>query len=266
LRDHQDVAPSNRIAIPNDKGEAIFKQNTQLTPRAEWILGLAVLVRRTNRPKIGVIPVPLHGVATDGSTRQYWVADTLEKVLKEPHFSVTVPPEAFSRVILNLMDQEDIEHDEPMRPKALAKLNSALVREGFEAFYAPDKKCYLRHIETHTVAVAGPNPHRPLSAQELERKESLVQWLVKCSEDELIEEVLLPLFRFLGFQRITPAGHKDKALEYGKDVWMRFTLPTRHYLYFGLRVKKGKIDAVGRTDAQNANVAEILIRAYYKTL
>jgi hypothetical protein len=194
----------------------------------------------------------------DGSTRQSWVAETLEKILKEPHPSATAPPEAFSRVILNLMDQEDIENDEPMRPKALAKLNSALVREGFEAFYAPDKKCYLRHVETQTVAAAGPNPHRPLSAEELERKESLVQWLAKCSEDELIEEILLPLFRFLGFQRITPAGHKDKALEYGKDVWMRFMLPTRHYLYFGLQVKKGKIDASGKTAAQNGNVAEIL--------
>jgi hypothetical protein len=194
----------------------------------------------------------------DGSTRQQWVADTLEKILRVPHPSKMVPPETFSRVIMNLMDQEDIENDEPMRPKALAMLNSALLREGFEAFYAPDTRCYLRHVATQTVAVAGLNPHRPLSAQELERKESLVQWLRMCSEDELIEEVLLPLFRFLGFQRITPAGHKDKALEYGKDVWMRFTLPTHHYLYFGIQVKKDKIDAAGRTDAQNANVAEIL--------
>jgi hypothetical protein len=194
----------------------------------------------------------------DGSTRSSWVADTLDKILKEPHPSGLVPPETFSRVILNLMDQEDTENDEPMRPKALAKLNSALVREGFEAFYAPDKKCYLRHVETQTVAVAGPNPHRPLSAQELERKATLIQWLGACSEDELIAEVLLPLFRYLGFQRVTPTGHKDKSLEYGKDIWMRFSLPTRHYLYFGLQVKKGKLDAAGRTDAQNANIAEIL--------
>ena len=105
---------------------------------------------------------------------------------------------------------------------------------------------------------SGPNPHRALSAQELERKANLIQWLDGCSEDEFIDEVLLPLFRYLGFQRVTPAGHKDKALEYGKDIWMRFSLPTRHYLYFGLQVKKGKLDAASRSDAQNANVAEIL--------
>jgi|ERR1700733_2632979 hypothetical protein len=194
----------------------------------------------------------------DGSTRNYWVAETLEKILKEPHPSALVPPETFSRVILNLMDQEDAENDEPMRPKAISKLNSALVREGFEAFYAPDKKCYLRHVETQTVAVVGPNPHRPLSAQELERKANLIQWLDSCSEDDLIEHVLLPLYRHLGFQRVTPAGHKDKALEYGKDIWMRFSLPTRHFLYFGMQVKKGKLDASGKPDAQNANIAEIL--------
>ena len=194
----------------------------------------------------------------DGSTRQYWVADTLTKILKEPHPSSAVPPDTFCRVILTLMDQEDIENDEPMRPKALGQLNSALVREGFEAFYASDKRCYLRHIDTQAIAVAAPNPHRAFSAQELERKESLLLWLRECSEDEFIEGVLLPLLRHLGFQRVTPAGHKDKALEYGKDIWMRFTLPTRHNLYFGLQVKKGKIDASGKADSQNANVAELL--------
>jgi hypothetical protein len=194
----------------------------------------------------------------DGSTRQSWVAGILEQILKEAHPSATTPPESFSRVILNLMDQGDAENDEATRPGALAKLNSALVREGFEAFYAEDKKCYLRHIVTQTVAVASPNPHRPFSAEELERKRKLLEWLANCSEDELTEEVLLPLFRHLGFQRVTLAGHKDKALEYGKDIWMRFALPTRHFLYFGLQVKKGKIDAAGRTEPQNANVAELL--------
>ena len=49
-----------------------------------------------------------------------------------------------------------------------------------------------------------------------------------ASEDELIEEILLPLFRQLGFQRVTASGHQDKALEYGKDIWMRFRLSTLH--------------------------------------
>jgi len=89
------------------------------------------------------------------------------------------------------------------------------------------------------------------------RRADLAAYLANCSEDELIENVLLPMFRQLGFHRITAAGHKDKALEYGKDIWMRFTIPTRHLLYFGIQVKRGKLDAAGMTRAGNANIAEI---------
>ena len=38
---------------------------------------------------------------------------------------------------------------------------------------------------------------------------------------------------------------------------MRYTLPTQHLLYFGIQVKKGKLDASGVTKASNANIAEI---------
>jgi hypothetical protein len=68
---------------------------------------------------------------------------------------------------------------------------------------------------------------------------------------------LLPLLRQLGFHRISAAGHKDKALEYGKDVWMRYVLPTQHVLYFGLQAKKGKLDASGVSRNSNTNIAEI---------
>ncbi len=70
------------------------------------------------------------------------------------------------------------------------------------------------------------NPHRPFTAAERTRRNMLEAFLNTCSEDQLIEDVLLPLLRQLGFQRITAAGHKDKAQEYGKDVWMRYTLPS----------------------------------------
>jgi hypothetical protein len=77
-----------------------------------------------------------------------------------------------------------------------------------------------------------------------------------CSEDDLIEEGL-PLFRQLGFHRVTAAGHRDKALEYGKDIWMRYRLPTQHYLHFGLQAKKGTIDAAGVTKPGRAGIGEI---------
>ncbi|ARP71760.1 hypothetical protein LK07_20625 [Streptomyces pluripotens] len=195
--------------------------------------------------------------AHDGSTRHRWVADVLDAMLSEPHDGPTHPPEIFCRLIDQLMSPSDALNEGPDRQHALEQLNAVLNREGFEAFYGDDRHCYVRHVGTNTVTVLQANPHRPLTAVEVKRRNDLAAYLDKCSEDELIEEVLLPLFRQLGFHRITAAGHRDKALEYGKDIWMRYTLPTQHLLYFGIQVKKGKLDASGVTRAGNANVAEI---------
>jgi hypothetical protein len=193
----------------------------------------------------------------DGSTRHRWVADVLAQILAEPHEGPTTPPDTFLRVIDRLMDRAEARNESLDRPKALELLNIPLNREGFEAFYADDNHCYLRHMGTNTVAATSPNPHRPLSPAEVQRKQALLSYLEIASEDELIEEVLLPLFRQLGFHRITAAGHKDKALEYGKDLWMRYELPTQHRLYFGVQAKRGKLDAAGSTRSGNANIAEI---------
>jgi len=193
----------------------------------------------------------------DGSTRNYWVVDVLKSILNTPQTIPNVPPDAFCKVIQVLMDQGDAANETKERVNALEALNSALIREGYEAFYGEDKKCYLRHIGTATIATFAPNPHRAFTALEIKRRETLVAYLDRCSEDELISEILLPLFRQLGFHRVTSAGHKDKALEYGKDIWMKYTLPTLHVLYFGIQVKKGKLDSAGITKADQANVAEI---------
>jgi hypothetical protein len=196
--------------------------------------------------------------AHDGSTRAAWVSSVLEQILSEPHPDAQTPPPTFCRIIATLMDVGDTIKDDPDRSAALFRLNTSLTREGFEAFYATDRKCYLRHIGTGTIAGLTSNPHRPLSKDELARRELLAAFLDKASEDQLIEEVLLPLFRQLGFHRITAAGHKDKALEYGKDIWMRYTLPTQHVLYFGLQAKRDKLDAAGKSTSGTANVGEIL--------
>ena len=156
------------------------------------------------------------------------------------------------------MDAGDAADTDPRRTKALEQLNKELQREGFEALYAEDKKCYLRHLNTGTVAANTVNPHRPFTKAELEKRDLLMKHLDKSSEDELIEEVILPLFKQLGFQRITPSRHKDKALEYGKDIWMRYVLPTQHVLYFGVQAKRDKLDSAGVGKPGNANVAEIL--------
>lgn len=141
--------------------------------------------------------------------------------------------------------------------------------EAFEGVLLERFNLVTRHIDNECIArvaivpkssnvtLPSQNPHRSLSASEMKTREYLITYLENASEDELIGEVLIPLFRQLGFHRLTVAGHKDKLLEYGKDVWMRFTLPTQHVLYFGIQAKKGKIDASGMPKATNMNVAEL---------
>lgn len=194
--------------------------------------------------------------AHDGSTRWVWTSDVLAELLAEPSSGPYALPERFVHVLRVLMHKADAEEDDPDRNLALEYLNKPLSREGFEAYYGADDLLYIRHIGTKTISQAA-NPHRPFTPAELERRDKLSAYLQRCSEDELIEEVLLPLFRQLGFHRIQAAGHKDKALEYGKDIWMRYVLPTQHVLYFGIQAKKGKIDAAGMGKGSNKNISEI---------
>jgi len=189
----------------------------------------------------------------DGSTRPRWVAARLGELLNGPRPDANTPPQVFEVLIRNMMDPIDAQEGDPNRKAALTALNQTLAREQFEAYYAGDGNCYVRR-KGSMAALEMANPHRPFTAVELERRDRLAIYLESASEDEFTEEVLLPLFRQLNFQRITPAGHKDKALEYGKDIWMKYQLPTQHMLYFGVQVKKGKIDAAGTS---TSNVAEI---------
>lgn len=196
----------------------------------------------------------------DGSTRWAWTADRLAELLSDPQSKANALPDRFVHVLRVLMHKSDAEDGDADRKLALESLNKPLRREGFEAFYGEDNLLHVRHIGTGALSVAV-SPHRPFTKDELKRRADLVRFLDSCSEDQLIEDVLLPLFRQLGFHRITAAGHKDKALEYGKDVWMRYVLPTQHVLYFGIQAKKGKLDASGVTAGSNANVAEVFNQA-----
>src|SRR5258706_6029167 len=87
----------------------------------------------------------------DGSTRGAWVAEVLRQILEEPNPNAQTPPATFSRVIKTLMDPADALREGSDRPGALALLNTALEREGFDAFYAEDRQCYLRHVATNTL-------------------------------------------------------------------------------------------------------------------
>ena len=195
-------------------------------------------------------------VQHDGSTRWSWTVDRLTELLDMPSSSVNTLPDIFVHVLQVLMHKSDALESDADRSVALKELNKPLNREGFEAYYSEDNNLYIRHSKTLAVSMSV-NPHRPFTPQETIKRQHLESYLDQCSEDELIEEILLPLLRQLGFYRITAAGHKDKALEYGKDIWMRYVLPTQHVLYFGIQVKKGKLDSAGMTKSSNTNISEI---------
>jgi hypothetical protein len=194
--------------------------------------------------------------AHDGTSRVPWAESVLAELLNDSQPGTNQLPERFARVLRTLMDKREAEEGDNDRSLALAALNVPLMREGFEGYYSEDGTFYVRHIETRTVSTPV-NLYRPLTPVEAKKRELLIAYLDRCSEDELIEEVLLPMFRYLGYQRITSVGHKDKALEYGKDVWMRYKLPTEHVIYFGIQAKKGKLDSAGASKGTNANMAEI---------
>ena len=75
-------------------------------------------------------------------TRALWVSNTIEEILKEPWTNAKTPPDAFLRVIATLMDQGDALNELSDRAGALARVNAILAREGFEAFYGNDRRCY----------------------------------------------------------------------------------------------------------------------------
>src|SRR4051812_16870791 len=62
----------------------------------------------------------------DGSTRNRWVADVLERMLAEPHDGPAHPPEQFCWVIDYLMSPSDATNEGPDRSNALRQLNEVL--------------------------------------------------------------------------------------------------------------------------------------------
>jgi len=190
----------------------------------------------------------------NGGSRVPWTEEVLAELNKGPCSRPDLPSDLIIRVIQELMDPMDYKDDH--REKALAFLNTSLSREGVEAYLDGAGKCHVR-TATGTSATIDIRA-RAFNQKDRETRAKWGTYLDKASEDEFTEKVLVPLLQSCGFLRITVAGHKDKALEYGKDLWMKLKLPTSHFIYFGIQVKKGKLDSAGKTKAGNENVTEAM--------
>jgi hypothetical protein len=209
----------------------------------------------------------------DGTTRHTWTKERLVELNLGTSPSPDLPSPDLCRVISELMEKDDFDsHNETMSnlgrtepdqfanlDEALVVLNAALKREGLIAYIDETDRCHLRSSGTGASTAGLARPHRPLSQDEIAKRARLVTFLDDASEDEFTEKVLVPLFQRLGFHQVNQAGHKEKTLEFGKDLWMKLQLPTGHRIYFCAQIKKDKIDSNNASGAKN--VANILTQA-----
>jgi hypothetical protein len=197
--------------------------------------------------------------AHTGSTRDYWVGQVLGEINLGLASTPALPSDSIIRVIQELLDISEFDHLQLDRNKALEDVNKELLRDGIEAYLDVSGRCFVRTSDKRVTSMMSKVQPRPLSATELSRRKEIQEFLDTASEDELIEMLLVPLFRQLGFLRVIPTGHREKSLEFGKDIWMKYRLPTGHYIYFAAQVKKDKIDSAGND--LNGNISTVLSQA-----
>jgi len=191
----------------------------------------------------------------DGSTRKYWVLERLDELNRLPAQNPQLPPPQLIKVITELLDPIELRQKDKDPDAALADVNLVLARDGLQAFYDGAAKCHIRSIKTQVSSAQSADQMR-WTPEEIRRRAWLGEKIDEMSEDQLIEDFLRPIFTQLGFTRLSVSGHKDKSMEYGNDLWMKYQLPTTHFLYFAAQVKKGKLDSMGRT--KNTNITEVL--------
>lgn len=194
----------------------------------------------------------------DGSTRNHWVAGVLNEISIGPAVNPDLPSEPMLTVISQLMHVDYFGVPNCDRVLALQNLNAILESYGLVVYEDNSQKCHVRNTGTGAVSALQSNRSRPLTSLELEQRQRIITYLEKASEDEFTEKVLVPFFQRQGFHRVEAAGHKEKILEFGKDLWMKYQLPTGHWIYFCAQIKRTKIDSKG---VSSGNVAEVLNQA-----
>lgn len=140
------------------------------------------------------------------------------------------------------------------REGAINLVATAVKRDGLTIVVDETGRAHIRAIGAPSVLAVPVK--RVYTEAERAARESLGAFLASASEDAFTEELLVPLFRALGFTRIAIAGHRDKSLEFGKDLWMKLRLPFGTWIYFAAQVKRDRIDAAG--SGRGSNVATVL--------
>jgi len=185
----------------------------------------------------------------DGSTRPRWAQERLADLNLGAAQFADLPSDDLCRVISELFDQDDFERYNERRKNqgetkpayvadvklALDSFNRLVHRAGLIAYLDESGRCYLRSTGTGMSSASISQQTRPLSQDEIVQRQQIADFLDTASEDDFTEKVLVPLFQRLGFHRVSPSGHAEKTLEFGKDLWMKYQLPTSHWIYFCAR-------------------------------
>jgi hypothetical protein len=166
-----------------------------------------------------------------GASRIPWTVEVLTTLNAGPASRPDLPADLLLRVIQELMDPVELRASHKDANKALEVLNETLAREKLTGYLDGAGQCHVRSA-VGTSAVVDVRA-RAFNQKDRETRAKWEPYLDASSEDDFTAKVLVPLFQSLGFQRISVAGHKDKLLEYGKDLWMKLRLPTSHSIYFG---------------------------------
>ncbi len=191
-----------------------------------------------------------------GAGRKFWVLEVLQKENAAASSNPKLPSDSMISILQTLLDGRTFADMKKDRTAALKDLNDVLKWDHLRMFIDDAETAQVEAIQGKASSVGTLfQPRRAWTEQEQKLRADFAGFLDSASEDEITENLLVPLFLHLGYQRISVTGHKDKRLEFGNDLWMKFVLPTKHVLFFGCQVKKDKIDAAGRSDA---NVASIL--------
>src|SRR5690606_13557121 len=169
-----------------------------------------------------------------------------------------LPADSLIRVVQELLDPMHSRIFE--RDVTLQEVNDAFSRYGLQVYFDSANVAHIHRVgggaDSSSIRPAG----RLRTPEETHRRELLGDYLNAATEDQFTEQILAPLLSRLGFRRLTVAGHEDKALEYGNDLWMKFQLPTSHSIYFAAQIKKSRIDDSSRRRSSRANVTELLIQ------
>jgi hypothetical protein len=192
----------------------------------------------------------------DGSSRKAWMVAILEKENLAANSNGKLPSDSMILILQTLLDARSLADQGKKRAACIEDVNGVLKWDHLRVFADDDGVAQVEAIDGGATSVGTLfQMRRAWTEAELKRKAEFARFLDSASEDEITEKLLVPLFLHLGFARISVAGHQDKRLEFGTDLWMKFSLPTKHALYFGCQIKRDKIDAAGKS---NTNIAGIL--------